>query len=107
MNFAEKVYSLVKKVPKGKITTYKEIAEALNTKAYRAVGTVLAKNPGSFMEGGNIPCHRVVCSDGKIGGFCGKKEGRAVKLKKKLLESEGLKIKNNKIINFKEFFFKL
>ena len=45
MNFSEKVYKLCKKIPKGKISTYKIIANKLNTKAYRAVGNALNKNP--------------------------------------------------------------
>ena len=63
--FKDKVLELVKKIPKGKVTTYKLIAEKLRTKAYRAVGNALNKNP--FI--GLIPCHRVIRSNGEIGGF--------------------------------------
>lgn len=107
MRFKEKVYSLVKKVPKGKVTTYKEIANALGTAAYQAVGNIMAKNQGGFLSGGNIPCHRVVSSDGKIGGFCGCKCGEPICQKKKLLEKEGIKFdKDNNIIDFEKKFFR-
>ena len=51
--------------PKGKISTYKQIANRLNTKAYRAVGNAMAKNPNPII----VPCHRVIKSDGHIGGY--------------------------------------
>ena len=56
MRFNEKVYNLCRKIPKGKITTYKIIAEALNTRAYRQVGKALRNNPRPL----KVPCHRVV-----------------------------------------------
>ncbi|MEK6856540.1 MAG: MGMT family protein, partial [Nanoarchaeota archaeon] len=61
---SEKVYGLCKKIPEGKISTYREIGKKLNTKAYRAVGQALKRNPYAP----NVPCHRVVSSSGKIGG---------------------------------------
>jgi methylated-DNA-[protein]-cysteine S-methyltransferase len=86
--FHKRCYSLLKKVPKGKITTYKEIAKALNSKAYRAVGQAMNKNP--FAP--RVPCHRVIQSNGTIGGFA-----TGQKNKIKLLKKEGIIIKNNKI----------
>ncbi len=87
-NFNEKVWNLTKKIPKGKVTTYKIIAKKLKTKTYRAVGNALNKNP----YWPKVPCHRVVKSDGSLGGFAkGKKE------KIKLLKKEGVGIRNNKI----------
>lgn len=84
--FKEKVYSVVKKIPKGKIMTYKQVAEKVNSpKAYRAVGLVLSKNYDS-----KIPCHRVVCSNGKPGGY-----NRGVKKKVELLKREGYRFKND------------
>ena len=63
--FSEKVYSVVSKIPKGKTLTYKQVARlAGRPKAYRAVGNILNKNTSS-----KIPCHRVIRSDGKIGGY--------------------------------------
>ncbi len=90
MNFAQKVLQLTKRIPRGKVTTYKEIARELNSKAYRAVGTALKNNKNPI----KIPCHRVINSDGSVGGYSGKKNS---KKKIKLLLKEGVKIKNNKI----------
>ncbi len=79
MTFAEKVFAVVAKIPKGKVLTYKEVAEkAGNTKASRAVGNILNKNYNP-----EIPCHRVVRSDGKIGGY---NRGHAQKIKRLRLE---------------------
>ena len=78
------------------------MANKLNSKAYRAVGQVLKINPNHPI----IPCHRVINSDGSIGGFAGKKFGIRIKQKIKLLEKEGVKIKNNKILNFKKILYK-
>jgi len=97
MNFNEEVWALTKKIPRGKVSTYKEIAKALNTKAYRAVGTALKKNP----HAPKVPCHRVINSNGSIGAYKGKKNSKE---KIKLLKKEGIKIKNNKIINFSIIF---
>ena len=88
--FNEKVYEIVKKIPKGKVMTYKQIAYKLNSKAYRAIGTALKNNPHPI----KVPCHRVINSDRTVGGYKGKKNS---KLKIKLLKKEGVKIINNKI----------
>lgn len=96
--FAKKVYDLTSEVPKGRVTTYKLIAEELGTRAYRAVGQVLRCNP--FAP--EIPCHRVVASDGKLGGFMGKKKGSALNKKIKLLKSEGVLVENGRIVDFEE-----
>jgi len=87
----------MKEIPKGKVTTYKILAEKLNTKAYRAVGNACHNNP-YFPE---VPCHRVINSNGEIGGFASGAENKI-----KLLEKEGIKIKNGKIIDFKKLLYK-
>lgn len=75
LSFAEKVYFVVAKIPKGKTLTYKEVAaRAGNPRAYRAVGNILNKNYNP-----KIPCHRVVRSDGTAGGY---NRGRAEKERK-------------------------
>lgn len=96
MKFNEKCYSLLKKVPIGKVTTYKEIANALNTKAYQAVGSAMKNNPNAPQ----VPCHRVVKSDGSIGGFKGEKTRKAIQEKISLLKKEGIEFNNKKIKNF-------
>lgn len=78
--FKQKVYEVVRKIPKGKVMTYKEVAEALgNPSSARAVGNALNKN--RFKD---VPCHRVIRSDGSIGGYNG---GTYKKIK--LLTEEG------------------
>lgn len=63
--FAEKVYEVTRKIPKGSTMTYREVAIKINhPNSARAVGTVLSKN---FNK--EIPCHRVIRSDGKMGGY--------------------------------------
>ncbi len=97
MNFNEKVYKLCKKIPKGKVSTYGNIARALNSKAYRAVGNALNKNPYAPI----VPCHRIINSQGHLHGFAS-----GLKAKQRLLEKEGIKIKNNKVLNFEKVLFK-
>ena len=93
MTFAERVYEELRKVPKGKVTTYKKLAEKLGTKAYRAVGSALKNNPYAP----EVPCHRVIKSDGKIGGFMGKMSGEEVAKKIVLLRNEGVEIIGGKV----------
>ena len=79
--FAEKVRAVVRAIPKGKVMTYAEVArKAGNVKASRAVGTVMA---GNFDP--NIPCHRVIRSDGTLGNY---NRGGTVK-KREILKKEG------------------
>ena len=78
-NFRESVFHVVRDIPKGKTLTYKEVAtKAGNSKASRAVGAILRTNFDP-----NIPCHRVIRSDGTLGGY-----NRGVEKKKKMLKNE-------------------
>jgi methylated-DNA-[protein]-cysteine S-methyltransferase len=94
--FNERCYKILKKVPKGKVTTYKEIARALKNKAYRAVGNAMNKNPYAP----KVPCHRVVNSDGRVGGFA-----QGTKKKILMLRKEGVEVINGKI-NLKKYLYK-
>lgn len=98
MTFANRVYEELKKVPRGKVTTYKLLGDRLGTKAYRAVGQALRKNP--FAP--EVPCHRVVSSDGNIGGFMGSRYGESITKKIGLLLQEGVSVQKGKIVNFKD-----
>lgn len=93
-NFNERCYELLKLIPKGKVTTYGEMARALNTKAWRAVGSAMAKNKNLYI----IPCHRVVRSDGDIGEYALGSDKKA-----DLLLSEGIDVSNNKIEDLDKF----
>ncbi len=87
--FQSRVLRLVTTIPRGKVTTYKELARALGRpRGYRAVANALARNPHLV----KIPCHRVVRSDGEIGGY---KLG--ILQKAKLLAAEGVEVKNKKV----------
>ena len=94
--FAERVYHLLLQVPKGKVTTYRFLAKAIGSRAYRAVGQALRYNPYAPQ----IPCHRVVSSNGTIGGFMGSRSGKAIEKKKGLLRKEGVKIIGNALPDF-------
>jgi len=96
MKLSEKVFRLTKKVPKGKVTTYLEIAKRIDSSP-RAIGQTLKKNRDK-----NIPCHRVIKSDGSLGGFKGRSKNPE---KKKLVLKEGIKIENNKV-DLEKYFFK-
>ncbi len=99
IKFEEMVWDALKKIPKGKVTTYKEIGDYLNTKSYRLIGKIVGKNPYAP----KVPCHRVVKSDGTIGGYT---HPKGVKRKIELLKEEGIEVKDNKIVDFKDVLFK-
>lgn len=91
MNVQQKIFKKLLEVPKGQITTYGELAKAVGLKnGQRAVGKIMNKNPYPVI----IPCHRVVMSTGKIGGYA---YGEHVKIK--MLNDEGIKTKNGKIVD--------
>ena len=90
MSFCQKVYRVVRKISEGRVMTYKEVAKlAGSPRAFRAVGNALNKN--SDLK--TIPCHRVVKSDGRIGGY---RYGTNKKIS--LLRKEGVQIKGKKVI---------
>ena len=81
---------MLMEVPKGKVTTYRELAHALGTKAYRAVGQAMNRNP----ELVSVPCHRVIKSNGEVGGYA-----LGTVRKKELLKMEGVQVEANGRIN--------
>lgn len=95
MNLYEKTYSLLRQIPRGKVSTYGAIARALgDIIASRAVGRILHVNPYE-----DAPCYRVIYSDGRIGGYAG-----GIEKKIALLKKDGIEIKNGKIDLSKYFF---
>jgi O-6-methylguanine DNA methyltransferase len=91
MSFAEKVIEAVKQISKGEVRTYGEITEAAGSSgAARAVGSIMKQNRDK-----NIPCHRVICSSGKIGGYNGN-----LGKKKDLLEAEGFFVNAKNMLQF-------
>ena len=84
--FQIEVWKELSKIPKGEVRTYKQIAKSIGKpKSSRAVANACAKNHYPIV----IPCHRVIRSDGTVGGYSG--EG-GVKLKKELLKKEGVRL---------------
>ena len=84
--FQSEVYHALLAVPEGMVTTYAAIGAAIGCRSAQAIGQALRKNP--FAPG--VPCHRVVRSDGHIGGFQGSRDGGPVMEKRKLLTGEGV-----------------
>lgn len=82
--FQLKVWRYLMKIPKGETRTYLDVAKALKKpKSFRSVANIIGKNPHPI----KIPCHRVIRSDGKLGGYSGP---GGIKTKKKLLKKEGI-----------------
>ena len=90
-------YEALKKVPKGKVITYAGLARMVGRpKAHRAVGSAMNKNPYAPQ----VPCHRVVKSNGDLGGFA-----TDIKVKIKRLQKEGVVVSDNKIVDFQSTLF--
>jgi methylated-DNA-[protein]-cysteine S-methyltransferase len=88
------VYDLLLKIPAGKVSTYGDLAKAFgNPLASRQVGRILGRNPNPI----KVPCHRVVMSDGKIGGYFYGSDR-----KRELLEEEGISFTDEIVSNFKK-----
>ena len=97
INFTKKVWAVCSCIPKGKVSTYSQIAKALGKpKAARAVGNALNKSPGMP----KVTCHRVIKSDGSIGGFA-----FGAKKKIQMLKKEGVEISKSGIINLKNLVY--
>ena len=96
MTFNEKVWALTARIPTGKVTTYGDIARALNCNGARAVGNALNRNP--FAPA--VPCHRVVGSAGALTGFAG-----GLPKKQQLLKAEGVAFVGNKVDVTERFTF--
>ena len=95
--FQSECYEALKKVPKGKVITYAGLARMVGRpKAHRAVGSAMNKNPYAPQ----VPCHRVVKSNGDLGGFA-----TDIKVKIKRLQKEGVVVSDNKIVDFKSTLF--
>ena len=88
MTFNQKVWALTARIPAGKVTTYADIARALKTRGYRAVGNALNRNPYAPA----VPCHRVVGSDGSLTGFAS-----GVDKKRAILQREGIRFRGSKV----------
>ena len=95
-SFDQRCYELLLQIPKGKVTTYREIAHALGTKAYRAVGQAMNRNPNLV----RVPCHRVVKSNGEVGGYA-----RGLSRKMELLRQEGVEVSEDGQVDFSKYLY--
>ncbi|MDD9953128.1 MAG: methylated-DNA--[protein]-cysteine S-methyltransferase [Candidatus Woesearchaeota archaeon] len=95
-SFRKKVYDKLIQVPKGKVTTYKALAAACKIQSSQAIGQALKHNPCAP----RVPCHRVVKTDGSIGGFNGHTTGKDIQRKIQLLHKEGVNITDGKVVDF-------
>lgn len=103
-NFDSAVYEIVKMIPRGKVSTYGEIAKKFGSPKYaRAVGQALKRNRRK-----DVPCHRVVRSDGRMGGYSGGYSGMGEEgslIKERLLREEGVEVINGRV-DLKRFLFR-
>lgn len=97
MSFNQKVWALTARIPAGRVTTYGQIAAALGSRGYRAVGNALNRNPYAPA----VPCHRVVGSGGALTGFAG-----GLAKKHRLLAGEGVPLRNGKVAGTDWFAFR-
>ena len=94
MSLEKRIYKKLLEVPKGRVTTYGELARAVGIKnGQRMVGQAMNKNPYPAL----VPCHRVVMSSGKIGGYAYGQE-----IKTNMLSMEGVDIEDGKILNLEQ-----
>jgi methylated-DNA-[protein]-cysteine S-methyltransferase len=97
-SFQSQCYEALKTIPAGNVISYGGLAEMIGRpNAHRAVGSAMNKNP--FAP--TVPCHRVVKSNGELGGFADE-----INIKIKRLQKEGVRVSNNKIVNFQSVLFK-
>jgi methylated-DNA-[protein]-cysteine S-methyltransferase len=93
--FAERIYARLRQVPVGRVVTYKALAAAAGCGSARAVGQALRANPYAP----EVPCHRVIRSDLRIGGFQGQDAGAAVQRKLALLQAEGVAFRDGRLLD--------
>ena len=98
--FQKRVYAATKRIPLGKVATYKSLARAIGCGSSQAVGQALKVNP--FAP--EVPCHRVIRSDLTIGGFSGHLQGPKIKEKKTLLLREGVRFDGDRLANPDDFY---
>jgi methylated-DNA-[protein]-cysteine S-methyltransferase len=91
--FEARVYEALRRIPRGRVTTYGRLAAAVGCGSARAVGQALRRNP--FAP--EVPCHRVVGSDGRVGGYLGEVAGARVMEKMERLEREGVRLAGGRL----------
>jgi methylated-DNA-[protein]-cysteine S-methyltransferase len=110
--FQQRVYAATRKIPRGRVTTYKLLAQHIGCGSCRAVGQALKRNPYPFsavtllrrVNVPQVPCHRVIASDGTLGGFQGRRAGASLTRKARLLAAEGVCFKAGQLAEPKRLF---
>ena len=85
--FQQRVYDATCRIPAGRVTTYGLLARHLGCRSAQAVGQALRRNPFAPQ----VPCHRVIAADLRMGGFCGARDGAQIRRKQRLLAQEGVR----------------
>lgn len=88
MSFQQKVWAITARIPRGRVMTYADVARRLKTAGYRAVGGALHRNPYAPQ----VPCHRVVGSDGRLTGYA-----HGLPQKRRMLEEEGVQFAGSRV----------
>jgi len=98
--FQQKVYGALKRIPRGRVTTYGLLAKEVGCGSARAVGQALKHNP----DAPTVPCHRVIRSDLTLGGYSGSESGADIRRKVRLLKQEGVAFEGGRLANPKQLF---
>lgn len=94
-SFQQQVYAATRTIPRGRVTTYKLLADHIGCGSCRAVGQALRRNPYAP----KVPCHRVIASDGTLGGFQGRRDGPALRCKARLLAAEHVRFHDGRLVD--------
>lgn len=111
-SFQQLVYAATRNIPRGRVTTYKLLADHIGCGSCRAVGQALKRNPYPSsavvllrrVDAPAVPCHRVIASDGSLGGFQGRRSGAALRRKARLLAAEGVRLRHGRLIDSRQLF---
>ncbi len=97
-DFEQRVYAMVRRIPKGKVVTYKTLAQALGCRSCQAVGQALKRNP----HAPEVPCHRVIRQNLMMGGYAGATQGAKLRQKRSLLSEEGVEFDSSGRLHSKQ-----
>ncbi len=111
-SFQQRVYAAARTIPRGRVTTYKLLADHIGCRSARAVGQALKRNPYPYfatdsrrrVNAPRVPCHRVIAFDGTPGGFQGRRGGAALARKLRLLAAEGVRFRGGRLADPRRLF---
>ena len=98
-SLSERVYDLLRQIPQGYVVSYAGLAAAAGCASPRAIGQILRRNP----HAPEVPCHRVIRSDGCMGGYAGATGGASLRRKRELLRVEGVVFERGKLLDPSRF----